>query len=801
MRPILPDRIGPYAIRSLLGAGGMGEVFLADDPRLQRRVAIKRVRAGSVDPRAGRRLLTEARAAARLDHPNICAIHEVGEDDQGVFIVMPFVEGETLAASIARGPLPIADAVTLAAQAADALSVAHAHGILHRDVKPANIMIDTRRQARVMDFGLARIAAGGAPDAETATGLTAPGTTLGTVAYMSPEQVRGEDLDARSDLFALGIVLYEMVAGRRPFGGPSPADTSAAILTRDPSPLTRLRPDAPDELQRIVTKALQRRKEERYQTAGDFAVDLRALLKATPVSPPAPARTARPRFVLAAVAGIAVLLLGGWAAWRGWGASPSDAAAGPAAVPRIASIAVLPLANMSSDPSQDYVADGMTEALTTELARIRSLRVLSRTSTMQYKGTKERMPTMPEIARALNADALVEGSVLRDGDRLRITAQLIHGPSDRHMWADSYDGDLRDVLALQRRVAEAIAREVRATVTADDRERATSGRTVNPRAQDAYLRAGQLIYGGINAPARQRAEILLRAIDAYNEALVIQPDWAEAWAGIARARHWMVGSVPDSESQALYRASREAAVKAIGLDERVAVGHGALAYVSAANDWDFATAEREFKRAIELGPSGDYQHGYAMMLSVLGRHDEAKAMFEEAEGRDPLGFVLRINAAWDRWRARDFAAAADQARDIIARGNDVLDAHQILGWALSFDGRHDEAIAELASNAKRLSTSSARAAYAVVLARAGRRAEARAILREIESDTSPSAFRERAGVYACLGDRDHAMTELEHAYAARTTWLPAVNVEPLFDGLRQDPRFQALLGRLGIPRR
>lgn len=793
---VAPERIGQYVVLSRIGAGGMGEVFLAQDERLQRRVAIKRVRPDAFDPHAGRRLLTEARAAGRLDHPNICTIHDAGEDDRGLYLVMPFVEGETLAARIARSPLDIDEAISAAAQVADALAAAHAQGILHRDIKPANIMIDGRGRVRVMDFGLAKVMAdrsGSASDLETASRLTTMGTVVGTAAYMSPEQARGDAVDARSDIFALGVVLYEMVGGRRPFEGPTAADTISALLTREPPPLDRLRPEASGDVLRVVAKALRKLRDERYQTASDLLVDLRALQRPAPAAaesldvPPIPEPRSRVWIVAAA---LALVVAVGYGGWRMWGDSPARSFA----MPSIESLAVLPLENMSGDKAQDYFADGMTEALTNELGSIKSLNVKSRTSTMQYRASR---PSMPDIARALGADALVEGSVIRDGDRVRITAQLIHGPTDRHLWSDSYDGDLRDILALQRRVALAIAREVRAAIAPQDQRKSSTARAIDPRSQDAYLRGRQLFFAGTNTRGKVRAQFLEQAIAAYTEALALEPEWAEAWAGIAAARHWMVGAAPDD--RAWFEASREAALKAIAFDPLVVEGHGALAYVSAAHDADAVTAELEFKRTLDLNPSSGHRHGYAMLLSALGRHDEAAAMFVEAKKRDPAAVVLRVNEAWDRLRARQYGEALRLASDLLAQGTDPSAPMAVTTWAHLWDGRRELALDELEplrptdSHNKRLS-------HIAVLACAGRAAEARKRLRDLEGADSVASL-ELARVHACLGQADRALDALENARAARATWMLNINVEQAFDAIRDDPRFQALLRSMGIPSR
>jgi len=779
----------------------MGEVFLAEDTRLRRKVAIKRVRADSNDPQAHRRLLTEAQATARLDHPNICGIYEVGEDDRGSYIVMPFIEGETLAARLARGEVPLEESVLIAAQIGEALAAAHGAGILHRDIKPANVMVNERRQVRVMDFGLAKFTrpvAATDSAVETASVLTRFGSTLGTAAYMSPEQARGEPIDARSDLFSLGIVIHEMVTGSRPFEGASAADTIAAVLGADPPPLRRLRPDAPGELERIVSKLLRKDREERYPSAADLLVDLRAVLRPrrgvivpSAVHPPAKRPTAptpasrRAVMALLGVAGL-VAAVASYALWSGRGgvalAPSSDAA------PRIESLAVLPLTNVSADPGQEYFAAAMTEELTRALSGIKSLRVISRTSSAQFKDSKL---TMPEIAGALNVDGLIEGSVVRDGDHVRITAQLIHGPSDRHLWADSYDGELRGMLALQRRVAQAIVQEVRATITPAEQQSLRAGRAVDPVAMDLYLKGRQLFYLGTSTPDGFAPEPLKEALASFTEALKRQPDWAEPHAGIATAQHWLAtgGVEPDQR----FPASRRAALEAIRLDDTVADGHGALAYVSFAYDWDLVRSEREFVRAMDLGPSNNYFMGHAKLLQALGRFDEARVSLDRAASRDPLSAVVRLEYAQTSLLSRDYDEAIRRAAALPA--SQTVARHLITGQALLWKGRPAEAIAELEQAGDGATLASA-------LARAGRAAEARERLREFEGRARTGAdFVALASTYVSLGEHQRAIDALERAFAAKAVWLPLINVNPSFDDLRGDPRFQDLLRRIGIPPR
>jgi TolB-like protein len=485
---------------------------------------------------------------------------------------------------------------------------------------------------------------------------------------------------------------------------------------------------------------------------------------------------------------VALAAVGAYAVWRSRsGSTPPSTSA---AMPRIESLAVLPLANMSADGSQEYFADAMTEELIRELSGIKSLRVISRTSTAQYKGVKR---NIPDIAKELHVDGIIEGSVVRAGDEVRITAQLIHGPTDRHLWANAYDGDLRDMLALQRRVAEAIAREVRATVTPEEQQTLRASRSIDPRSMDLYLRGRQLLYQATSTSSGFSRPTIERALTSFADALKIE-QWAGPYAGVAAVRHFMAtGGINPT---VLFPASREAALEAIRLDDRLADGHNSLGYVSFAYYWDLATAERELRRAIDLNPSGNYYLGYALLLEALGRLDEGRTKIGKAEELDPLAAIVKA----EQLRARLFAKDNEGALQYAQRLPDSFPktmAHAFMGRALLGQRRFSEAITEFGQAGPGLES---RAAVASALARAGRTGEARARLRELEGaeKTADDAY-DLAGVYVSLGERARGLDALERAYDRKRTWLPLINVDPSFDDLRGDARFTDLLRRVGIP--
>lgn len=752
--------LGHYRIVSFLGVGGMGEVYRAHDGKLGRDVAIKTLPPEFArDPARLARFRREARALASLNHPNIAVIYGLEEFAGADYLVLELVEGETV-----HGPLHLTTALDVAAQVAEALEAAHQKGIVHRDLKPANLKLTPQGRVKVLDFGLAKAVGkaeakpDAAPDAALTCESTALGRVLGTPAYMSPEQARGGEVDQRTDIWAFGCLLFELLTGKRAFGGETATDTVASLLEREPD-WQALPGDTPAKVRSLMRQCLQKDADRRLDDIADAATTLRAARRAW--SRRAPRRpealTARER--------------------RRAGA-------------RIHSLAVLPLANLAGDPEQDYFADGMTEALIAELAQIRALRVISRTSAMHYKGTTK---TVPEIARELAVDGIVEGSVLRAGNRVRINAQLIHAASDRHLWAHGYEGDARDVLHLQGEVARAIADEIQVTLTPQERVRLARPRQVNVEAHEAYLR-GRYDWG--------RAH-LRQSIEHFERAIAIDPDYALAYAGIADSRCRMFGAalemVPPSQVAPL---ARVAAIKALELDESLAEPHVSLSRVMLWHDRDPAGAERELERAIELNPnSAMAQFIFGLLLADFRRTDEAMAALQRALQLDPV-------SAWNSAIAGYFMCELGQeepGRSELRKAIE-LDPGFFLPWSLlsvvdCHAGAFSEATAE-ADEGVRLSAGlpMARGWAGHARAMAGHRSEALAVLGELEALSHQRYVPAiaRAWCHLGLGDHERTLEWLEHGYQQRDSQLPHLRLMRAFDPLHPDPRFQDLLRRQGL---
>ena len=795
MRLAAGTRLASYEILGALGAGGMGEVYRARDSRLDRDVAIKVLPAGTADdPGSRERLRREAKAAAALDHPYVCKIFEIGEQGDTVFVVMEYIAGETLHRRLQSGRVPLPEALRLAGEITEALEAAHQRGIIHRDLKPANIMLTGQGHAKVMDFGLA-IRLSGSVEAEAATidrppQLTAPGSVLGTPDYMSPEQAKGLPLDARSDLFSFGVILAETIGGRHPFRRPSVAETYSSVLAAPPD----LADEIPQGLRALLQRLLAKDPEERCASTAELRADLARLGTASGqtaggLAAPPRARWRRPAWAaLAIVVAAAVIVVGGLGIWRP--ISPAQRSATTAG--GIRSIAVLPLDNYSGDASQDYFAEGMTDELTTELAMISQLRVISRGSVMQFKGP--RRPPTPEIARALDVDALVEGSVLRSGDRVRIIAQLIDARADKHLWARSFERNSRDVLALQDDLATAIAREIRVQLTPRERSRLTGARSVNPEAHDAYLK-GRYFFN------RPTDENLKKAISQFEDAARLSPDFAPAYSGLSDAYLWAGYNEGFITAAAAKPKAREAAEKAVDLDADSAEAHTSLAVFKLFYERDWVGCEREFRQAFALNPNYAFAHDqFAMALAFQGRLDEAVAEGSRAAALDPLSPQILIDAAMAPLFRGDVAKAKELARRAADLDPTFFFPDMIIGWADMTAGQFSAAVPAL-KKAKVMDAPPFVSAYlAYAYGRAGDRAGAQAEFEELKAKARPGEVLSfnLALVYLGLGEHQRAIDNLERAHAADSQMLPWLGKDHLFDPLRAEPRFVALLKKLGF---
>ncbi len=782
------ERLGHYRLLERIGIGGMGEVYRARDERLDRDAAIKvlplSIR-GNLP--ACNRLLDEARSASQLNHAHICTIFEVGEESGVAFIAMEYIAGRPLSAIIQPDGLPTEQVLRYGTQIADALAHAHQRRIVHRDLKPANVIVTPDGNAKVLDFGLAtRLRA---EEIEVVTRsqvmLSESEPLAGTLPYMAPEQLRGEPADARADIWALGVLLYEMASGHRPFSGHSGFELSSAIL-RDPPP--QLPDHVPVGLAAMIRKCLVKDLAARYQNAGEVRSALETL-GSTAASIPAP-RTApsavgfQPAVYAWVAVGLAALLAILFASNIG---GLRERLMGQSTASGIRSLAVLPLENLSRDPSEEYFADGMTEELTTQLAQITALRVISRTSVMRYKDSKK---SLPQVAKELQVEAVVEGSVTRSGDRVRITAQLIQASTDEHLWAKSYEGDARDVLGLQQEVAKAIADEVKVQLTPQEQMRLSSPLPVTPAAHEAYLKGNYLNKGTSAQQGKARGY--------FEEAIRIDANYAPAYAGLADYYWSTLGLRP---RDAMPKA-KENALKAVELDPDLAQAHYELAAVHFYGDWDWTGAEKEFRHALELNPGDAESHRfYSFFLAARGRKEEALAESRKAQELDPLSISTQLTAGFVFYFAREYDKSIEQCRTALELDPNSAGAYDCTGSSYLAEGMYEQAIAAF-QKATNLSNNDP--ARLVGLGRgyalAERRSDARRVLdqlRQLSRHTylPPYFF---ATIYGALGENDQAFTWLENAFGERDIYLAWLKVDSAIDPLRNDPRFPGLLRRVGL---
>jgi len=774
---------GKYRIIEEIGHGGMGVVYKAEDLKLKRSVALKFLPPHLMDsPELKKRFLIEAQAAAALSHPNICIIHEVGESEERPYIAMEFVEGETLRDRIKKGPLKAEEALAIAIQIASGLGEAHRKGIIHRDIKSANIMVTDKGQVKVMDFGLAKLRGG--------SSLTKSQTTLGTVAYMSPEQARGGDLDQRTDLWSLGVVLYEMLASELPFKGDHDQTVIHSILHREPKQLSKIRTGLPPGLEEIILQALAKNPGNRYQTMGELRGDLEAVTEGLKPLKARPARKIlgiRAAYVYSGLAAVLALMFG-----LNVGGLRNRLIGGAGGVERAVKLAVLPFANLSGDPEQEYLSDGMTQEMIAQLGRLhpQSLGVIARTSVMRYKKTET---SIDQIGRELGVDYVLEGSARREGGRVRISAELIQVRDQTQLWADTYERDMSGILALQNEVTQKVAGALALMLLPSEQARLANARVVNPEAYDAYLKASQywikLTTGDLDTAERY-----------LNLALEKDPGFASAYAGISIvwACRQQAGFTPPSEAGPKAKA---AALKALELDDMVADAHYALATVLTWTDWDFAAAEREWQRAVELNPSDAQARAfYSHFLMNVRRPDEAMAQIELALKGDPFNVIIQSFYAVDLLFVRRYDDVIAAAREALRLQPGAPVALETLWFAYSFKAMPKEAIEGAKGYLmsiygdreveEALDQGYAEAGYAEGMKRA-----AEALDRRFRASfVLPTDI---AFLYIEARENAQALEWLEKAFEVRDPAMPYLGL-PNFDSLRSDPRFTELLRRIGL---
>jgi len=728
----------------------MGVVYRAKDLQLGREVALKFLLSDfTQDPEHGARLEREARLLASLNHPNIAQIYGFQASGETRALVMELVEGPTLAEFLVGGTLAVDESLSIAIQIAQALTAAHDQGIVHRDLKPQNIKLARDGRVKVLDFGLARkqaVTGSLIADATTLSNSTKEGTILGTVGYMAPEQVRGESVDTRADIFSFGCILYEILTGERAFYRSNAIETLAAILHNKPEAPSRRRHELSPTLDRVIARCLEKERSARFQSARDLEFVLTTLT---------PAETLH------------------------------------AIRPRAASVAVLPFSNLSADSENEFFADGITEDVIAHLAKIRSLKVISRTSVMAFKKSDR---NLREIGEKLGAAAVVEGSIRRAGNRVRIVAQLVDALTDEHIWADTYDRDLTDIFAIQSDVALNIATALRAQLSNDERARVGRRPTENFEAYELYLR-------GRNSFYRFSEDGFRRSLIDYSDAIARDPSFALAWASMAESyTEICINGFAGSSPEDTIKNAKAAAARALEIDDRLTEAHSISAFVRFVFDFDWPGAEREFLTAIELSPGSAEAHNhYSWLCASLERYDDALREVRRARELDPL--LIRTDVATTLLRSGRIDEALEEARRSVSDNPGSPRAHSNLGWALIFQGDHAAGIASLErawtlSPNSTLFLSQLGQAYAVT----GNVDRARKILQELQDRAvhefvSPYHF---AYVYAGLGEADTAIDWLERAFERRSGAIYGIKGSFLFRNLRSHPRFKSLLQKMNL---
>ncbi|MGA9771763.1 MAG: protein kinase [Blastocatellia bacterium] len=771
--PVISETISHYRILKKLGAGGMGEVYLAEDARLGRQVALKFLPASyQYDPDRRSRFLKEARAASALRTPNIAAIYDIGEHDQIMFIVMEYVEGDLLSRRVERGIMDTREAIDIATQIADALDEAHTLGIIHRDIKASNLMITHRGLVKMLDFGLAKVTeARSTTDSDDFTvplgQQTAAGIVLGTISYMSPEQALGRDVDHRTDLFSLGVVIYETLTARLPFGGNSPTEIIDCILHQEPPPVSRFNYNVPAELERIARKCLEKDRERRYQSAREVATDLRNLRRDLDSG-------------ALSTSGLTTVQTGSAPVARRSRSRKS-----------IDSLAILPLANSSNDPDTEYLSDGITESIINNLSQLPKLRVMARSTVFRYKG-KEVDPK--EAGHDLGVRAVLAGRMFQRGDTLIIKVELVDTADGSHIWGEQYNRKLADIFNIEEEISSVISDKLRLKLDGAQKKKLARRHTENTEAYQLYLK-GRYYWN------KRTAEGIKKGIEYFNQAIDSDPNYALAYAGIADSYNILASYSTIAPKDAFPR-SKAAARTALELDDKLAEGYASLAFATFGYDWNWSEAERAFRRAIELNPGyGTAHQWYALYLAAMNRMDEAFAEVKTAEELDPLSLPVNTNVGWLFYLTRRYDEAIEAYNKILELDAEFILAHRRLGQVYIEKRMYEEAIREFE---KCLAPSREDAESLAWLGHAYAASGARDRAMQIIDEMNRLAKNRYVSSYLMaiirigLEETELAFELLEKAYEERYGFLAYMMVSPIFDPLRADERFQTLAARVGL---